>query len=130
MELSQQICYPAVLSHDSRFDGRFFTCVKSTGIYCRPICPAIVPKLENCTFVATSVEAEKAGYRPCLRCRPEHAPGDASSVGSSIAHKLAAHIDDTLLVDETLTDAARRFAVSERHLRRLFMQAFGVEPKQ
>lgn len=129
MELTPQICYQAVLSHDHRFDGLFFTCVKSTGIYCRPICAAIVPKLKNCTFVTTGAAAEKAGYRPCLRCRPEHAPANAQDT-SSIVHRIAAHIDETLLMDETFAAVARRFAISDRHMRRLFMQTFGVDPKQ
>ncbi|HSX28896.1 MAG TPA: Ada metal-binding domain-containing protein [Candidatus Saccharimonadales bacterium] len=129
MDLSAPTCYQAVLSHDRRFDGVFFTCVKSTGIYCRPICPAIVPKQANCTFVSSAAEAEKAGYRPCLRCRPEHAPAHINGVADSLADRLASHIEETLLADETLSEVARRFNVSERHLRRLFVQRFGLEPK-
>ena len=129
MELSPAICYQAILSHDRRFDGLFFTCVASTGIYCRSVCPA-EPKFENCTFVTTAAEAEKAGYRPCLRCRPEHAPSNATTSHDSLARTVAVYIDETLLADETLADVARRFSVSERHMRRLFRQMFGVEIKQ
>jgi len=130
MELSTKICYQALVSHDHRFDGVFFTCVTSTGIYCRTICPAIVPKQENCRFTATAAEAEKAGYRPCLRCRPEYAPADTKRGEQSLAHKLALYIDETLLIDETLSSVAAHFKVSERHLRRKFTELFGVEPKQ
>ena len=72
--LDPAVCYRAVLARDHRYDGRFFTCVKTTGIYCRPICPARPPKLENCRFVPTAAAAQEAGFRPCLRCRPESSP--------------------------------------------------------
>lgn len=129
MSLEQHAYYKAVLAHDTRFDGVFFTCVKSTGIYCRPICRAVVPKEENCIFVGAAAKAEKMGYRPCLRCRPELAPAVLKSKNNS-AGRLAAHIDETLLVDETLAHSARRFNISVRHLRRQFEEQFGVEPKQ
>src|SRR3954454_1065340 len=74
MDLSRSAYYRAVLARDVRYDGRFFTCVKTTGIFCRPICPARAPKLENCTFVPTAAAAQAAGFRPCLRCRPESSP--------------------------------------------------------
>ena len=75
---SHETCYQAVLARDPRFDGRFFVAVKTTGVYCRPICPAR-PKRENVEFFKTAQAAEKAGYRPCLRCRPEAAPGSPAS---------------------------------------------------
>ncbi|HYG84081.1 MAG TPA: Ada metal-binding domain-containing protein [Verrucomicrobiae bacterium] len=128
MNFSQESYYKAVLAHDRRFDGQFFICVSSTGIYCRPVCSAQVPKIENCSFVATPAAAEKAGFRPCLRCRPERAPGTTPTLPSA-AQQLAAHIDDTLLMQQTLADASRSFAMSPRHVRRLFAQEFGVEPK-
>ena len=78
MLLEPEMCYRAVRSHDSRFDGRFFVGVSSTGIYCRPICTVKTPKPENCTFFSSAAAAESGGYRPCLRCRPELAPGNAS----------------------------------------------------
>jgi AraC family transcriptional regulator of adaptative response / DNA-3-methyladenine glycosylase II len=74
MHLDRAICYRALKARDSRFDGRFFTAVRTTGIYCRPICPARPPKLENVVFYRTATEAQEAGFRPCLRCRPELAP--------------------------------------------------------
>lgn len=128
MKLDQKICYAALKAHDRRFDGLFFTCVSSTGIYCRPVCRALLPKQENCTFIETAAEAEKAGFRPCLRCRPECAPG--SRLGESVIQRIAAHIDATLLADETLADVAVRYDISDRHMRRLFTETFGVEPLQ
>lgn len=128
MTLDQKTCYAALKAHDRRFDGLFFTCVSSTGIYCRPVCRALLPKEAHCTFVETAAEAEKAGFRPCLRCRPERAPG--VYVEESAVHRIAAHIDTTLLADETLADVARYYGVSDRHVRRLFAETFGVEPLQ
>ena len=73
-----QVCEQARLSRDARFDGLFFTAVSSTGIYCRPVCPAPAPKPENVTYFVNAAAAEAAGYRPCLRCRPELSPGDGA----------------------------------------------------
>lgn len=129
MQLAKQDYYKALVSRDARFDGVFFNCVQSTGIYCRPICPTHAPKFAHCHFVATAAEAEKLGYRPCLRCRPELAPL-THSIDHSSAAMLRRHIEETLLSDETLAQAIRRYGVSERHMRRLFVAAFGVEPKQ
>src|SRR5690242_12184560 len=88
MELSQELldreaCYRAFQTHDARFDGRIFVGVTSTGIYCRPICPARVPKFANCRFFASAAAAQEAGFRPCLRCRPEIAPELAFWRGTS-----------------------------------------------
>lgn len=127
--MAKEDYYKALASRDARFDGTFFTCVSSTGIYCRPVCPTHAPKLENCTFVKTAAEAEKYGYRPCLRCRPELAPLNQLQHRSP-AHLLCRHIEDTLLIDETLQEAAGKYNVSERHLRRLFLETYGVDPKQ
>ena len=129
MEMPKEDCYKALLSRDHRFDGVFFTCVKTTGIYCRPVCPTHAPKFENCTFVSSAAEAEKAGYRPCLRCRPELAPAVRTAVDSP-AHRLCRQIEESLLVDQTLGESARGYGLSERHLRRLFVETYGVEPKQ
>src|SRR6184192_2788919 len=74
MLLDEETCYRAARSRDARFDGRFFTAVKTTGIYCRPICPARTPKRENVAFYPTAAAAQEAGFRPCLRCRPETSP--------------------------------------------------------
>ena len=76
--LDGDACYRAVLARDGRFDGSFFTCVTSTGIYCRPICPARPPHRENCRFVPSAAAAQLAGFRPCLRCRPELSPDAAA----------------------------------------------------
>src|SRR5881275_3118426 len=78
MTLDSRIWYRALRSRDARFDGRFFVAVSSTRIYCRPICTVKTPRLENCRFYPSAAAAEVAGYRPCLRCRPELAPGNAS----------------------------------------------------
>jgi AraC family transcriptional regulator of adaptative response / DNA-3-methyladenine glycosylase II len=84
MELpDREICYRALQSRDRRFDGLLFTGVTSTGVYCRPVCPARTPKFENCRFFASAAAAQEAGFRPCLRCRPETAPDMASWRGTS-----------------------------------------------
>lgn len=121
------MCYKALLSHDARFDGIFFTCVKTTGIYCRPVCPTASPKYENCSFVASAALAERAGFRPCLRCHPERAPLVHSNESSS-AYLLRQHIEKTLLIDETLTDATGKYGISARQVRRAFSDVFGVTP--
>ena len=83
MSLDPEICYRALATRDARFDGRFFTAVRSTGIYCRPVCPARTPKRENCVFLPCAAAAQQAGYRPCLRCRPEASPGTPARVVAS-----------------------------------------------
>src|SRR5579862_597019 len=79
----REVCYRALESREARFDGLIFVGVTSTGIYCRPICPARTPKYENCTFFGSAAAAQDAGFRPCLRCRPEIAPDLASWRGTS-----------------------------------------------
>ncbi|HZD25871.1 MAG TPA: Ada metal-binding domain-containing protein, partial [Alphaproteobacteria bacterium] len=81
--LDPAACYRALLARDARYDGRFFICVKTTGVYCRPICPAGPPHFENCLFMTTAAAAQEAGFRPCLRCRPESSPGLGAWRGSS-----------------------------------------------
>src|SRR5688572_17001080 len=83
MTLDRNLCYLAVKSRDERFDGRFFTAVVTTGVYCRPICPAPTPRLENMRFMACAAAAEEAGFRPCLRCHPEASPGTPAWLGAS-----------------------------------------------
>lgn len=122
--------YAAMLSRDARFDGRFFIGVKTTGIYCRPICPAR-PKRSNVEFYASALAAERAGYRPCLRCRPECAPGSPAWLGTSalvsrVLKRLAS--GEKLAVGEE--EFASSFGVSARHLRRLFKIEIGKSPKQ
>src|SRR5215831_14942740 len=129
MELSPTICYRAVQARDARYDGRFFTCVKTTGIYCRPICPARPPKLENCTFVPTAAAAQEARYRPCLRCRPESSPDLDAWRGTSATVSRALRMIESGALDGGDVDAlASRLGVGSRHLRRLFGQHLGAAP--
>jgi len=129
MELDVEDCYRAVRARDAAHDGRFFTCVKSTGIFCRPICPARTPKVENCVFVPTAAAAMAAGYRPCLRCRPESAPGSDAWRGTeaTVARALQL-IDDGVLNDGDVASLAELLGVGERQLRRLFAQHMGTTP--
>lgn len=126
----EDIYYQAMLARDYRFDGKFFVGVKTTGIYCRPICPA-KPKRENVIFFAHALAAERAGYRPCLRCHPEAAPDHPSWSGQSVlvqrALQLIASEEGPLLQE---ADYAAHLGVSARHLRRLFQAELGQSPKQ
>lgn len=127
--LDQEACYRAVLTRDARFDGRFFGCVKTTGIYCRPVCPARTPKRENMIFVVTAAAAEEAGFRACLRCRPETAPDMGAWRGTSNTVSRALALIEAGALDEGDVDAlAGRLGVGERHLRRLFRQHLGAAP--
>lgn len=129
MNLDRETCYQAVLSHDRRFDGWFFVAVTSTGIYCRPVCPVRTPKFANCRFYANAAMAEHAGFRPCLRCRPELAPGHGLlDVSPRLAQAAAALIENGFLNDANLNALAARVGVSARHLRRIFEAEFGVSP--
>jgi AraC family transcriptional regulator of adaptative response / DNA-3-methyladenine glycosylase II len=130
MKLDSKICYRAVSSRDPRFDGRFFTAVKSTGIYCRPVCPARTPKRSNCLFFPCAAAAEEAGYRPCLRCCPEAAPGTPAWMGTSASVSRALRlIARGALNGEGVNDLAMRLGMGDRHLRRLFIQHLGAPPK-
>jgi len=129
MVLDDYSCYHAVKSHDARFDGRFFTGVTSTRIYCRPVCTAKVPKRENCRFYASAAAAESAGFRPCLRCRPELAPGNASvDATQRLAQAAASLIEDGIASGNSLSHIAAQLQVTDRHLRRVFEAQFGVAP--
>jgi AraC family transcriptional regulator of adaptative response / DNA-3-methyladenine glycosylase II len=132
MELpSQDVCYRALQSRDARFDGLIFVGVRSTGIYCRPVCPARTAKRENCRFFSSAAAAQEAGFRPCLRCRPETAPDLASWRGTSNSVSRAlALINDGALDGEgaTVEHLAERLGLGERQLRRLFMQHLGASP--
>src|SRR3990167_5410261 len=133
--LTNKACYLALKARDARFDGRFFTGVTSTGIYCRPVCRVKTPKPENCRFFLHAAQAEQAGFRPCLRCRPELAPHsvawsiqDASYI---LAHQAARLLDEP----ESWTDTApsvdklaARLGVSSRHVGRIFQAQLGVSP--
>jgi AraC family transcriptional regulator, regulatory protein of adaptative response / DNA-3-methyladenine glycosylase II len=132
MELpSREVCYRALQSRDARFDGLIFVGVSSTGIYCRPICPAGTAKFENCTFFGSAAAAQDAGYRPCLRCRPETAPDLASWRGTSntVSRALALIADGALDGNENSVEKlAERLGLGERQLRRLFLQHLGASP--
>ncbi len=119
----------ARISRDARFDGRFFVGVKTTGIYCRPICPANTPKSENVSFFPTAAAAGEAGFRPCLRCRPECAPGTPAWAGTSTTVKRGLRlIAEGALYDGGVEELADRLGVTSRHLRRLFTQHLGASP--
>ncbi|HEY3919012.1 MAG TPA: AlkA N-terminal domain-containing protein [Stellaceae bacterium] len=129
MDLDHDACYRAVAQRDARFDGRFFTGVKTTGIYCRPICPARTPRSENVTFFPTAAAAQEAGFRPCLRCRPETAPDLGAWRGTSnTVSRALALIELGALDDAPLEALADRLGIGDRHLRRLFQQHLGASP--
>ncbi len=129
MELNPTVCYRAVQARDARYDGRFFTCVKTTGIYCRPICPARPPKLENCRFVPTAAAAQAAGFRPCLRCRPESSPElDAWRGTEATVSRALKLIEGGALDHGDVASLAERLEIGERQLRRLFSRHVGAAP--
>jgi AraC family transcriptional regulator of adaptative response / DNA-3-methyladenine glycosylase II len=132
MELPErEICYRALQSRDSRFDGLIFVGVTSTGIYCRPVCPARTAKFENCRFFSSAAAAQEAGFRPCLRCRPETAPDLASWRGTSntVSRALALINEGALDGDGASVESlAERLGLGERQLRRLFLQHLGASP--
>lgn len=123
---SRESLFRAFAAHDKRFDGKIFVGVTTTGIYCRPVCAARMPKFENCIFFKSAAEAEQAGFRPCKTCRPELAPGDNSQDHDRIAHKTAAYIEKNCSLNESMEDIARRFGFSLRQLRRIFKEEFNV----
>lgn len=118
-------CYQALLARDPGFDGHFFVAVKTTGIYCRPVCPARPPLKRSCLFVETAAAAERAGFRPCLRCRPELAPGVPAV---SLEEALFAAIRARAIQGDSVDEVARHAGFSARQLRRLIVSAFGVTP--
>ncbi|MGY8905338.1 MAG: DNA-3-methyladenine glycosylase 2 family protein [Burkholderiales bacterium] len=148
--LQADACYLALKARDARFDGRFFTGVTSTGIYCRPVCRVKTPRPENCRFFGLAAQAEGAGFRPCLRCRPELAPNalapgqaaygqvwsiqDASRILAQQAARLMDEpepwLDSADRAAPAMAQLAARLGVSDRHLRRLFEAQWGVSPLQ
>ncbi|MFZ5668452.1 MAG: AlkA N-terminal domain-containing protein [Pseudomonadota bacterium] len=129
MDLSPDACYRAIATRDARFDGRLFIGVKTTGIYCRPVCPARTPKRENVTFHPTAAAAEEAGFRACLRCRPETSPDIGAWLGSSATVRRALALIEGGALDEGDVEAlAGRLGVGERQLRRLFREHLGASP--
>ncbi len=131
LEGKDKAWYAAFKSKDSRFDGRFFTGVSSTGIYCRPVCRAKLPKEENCTFYSTAAEAEQAGYRPCLLCRPELAPGTSPmDATASLVSRAARLLEENCGTGQSLEELAEKLGCTGRHLRRAFTEEYHVSPVQ
>jgi AraC family transcriptional regulator, regulatory protein of adaptative response / DNA-3-methyladenine glycosylase II len=129
MELEPNACYRIIQARDARFDGKFFTGVTSTGIYCRPICPARTPKRENVRFFSCAAAAEAAGFRACKRCRPETAPGTPAWNGTATTVRSALRFVAGGFLDEhPVTELATLLGMGERHLRRLFVEHLGVAP--
>ncbi len=129
MDLDPDACYRALATRDARFDGRLFVGVKTTGVYCRPICPARTPKRENVTFFPSAASAQEAAFRPCLRCRPESAPdlGAWRGASNTVSRGLAL-IEAGALDRGDLEGLADRLGVGGRHLRRLFHTHLGASP--
>ncbi|GIF06365.1 AlkA N-terminal domain-containing protein [Actinoplanes siamensis] len=129
MELDFERCYRAVDSRDQRFDGCFYTAVRTTGIYCRPSCPAVTPKRENVTFYMSAAAAQRGGFRACRRCRPDAAPGspewDARADTVGRAMRL---IGDGVVDREGVTGLAARLGYTERHLNRMLTAELGAGP--
>jgi len=121
--------YAAFKAKDARFDGRFFVGISSTGIYCRPVCRARQPKPENCTFYHTAAEAEQAGYRPCLLCRPELAPGTSiTDATANLVYRAARMLEENCGSGLSLDELAGRLGCTDRHLRRVFTAEYNVSP--
>src|SRR6266849_4226508 len=115
MDMDDDACYRVLQTRDARFEGRLFVAVRTTGLYCRPICPARTPKRENCSFYPSAAAAQEAGFRPCLRCRPETAPDTGAWRGTS----------NTVSRALALIELG---ALDERQLRRLCRQHLGASP--
>ena len=129
MMLDLQICERARVTRDARFDGKFFIAVKGSRVYCRSICPAPTAKEKNCRYFATAAAAEEAGYRPCLRCRPEASPGTPAWMGTSNTVSRALRlIEESGLEDGGVETLAERLGIGSRHLRRLFLKHLGATP--
>src|SRR6266436_3370692 len=129
MNLDLQVCSRARLTRDARFDGKFFIAVRSTGIYCRPICPVRTLKESSVRYYPTAAAAAEAGFRPCLRCRPESSPGTPAWMGTSNTVSRALRlIGESGLEDGGVEVLAERLGVGSRHLRRLFLRHLGATP--
>ena len=129
MELDFERCYRAVDSRDQRFDGWFYTAVTSTGIYCRPSCPAMTPKRENVTFFPSAAAAQRAGFRACKRCRPDAAPGSPEwDVRADVVGRAMRLIGDGVVDREGVPGLAGRLGYTERHLNRMLIAELGAGP--
>jgi len=123
------VCYRAVRARDARFDGLFFTAVRSTRIFCRPVCPAKTPLRRNVEFFSNAAAAQAAGYRPCLRCRPEVSPDAPVWAGTSATIQRALRLIDQGALDSgSAGELAERLGLTDRHLRRLFLEHLGIPP--
>lgn len=130
MTLDFNTCYQAVSKRDPRYDGQFFTGVTSTGIFCRPICAAVLPKPQNCRFFVSAAAAMQAGFRPCLRCRPESAPHSPAWNGVKTTVSRALNlIEQGALERHSVSQLAERLGIGERYLRHLFAKYVGASPK-
>ena len=127
MNLDAAACYRAIASRDRRFEGRFFVAVRTTGIYCRPGCPAPIPLERNVSFYACAAGAEEAGYRPCARCRPDASPDTLLGTSATIRRALRLIAEDGI-GEEGVDALAERLGIGDRHLRRLFAQHVGASP--
>src|ERR1700745_2239295 len=129
MELDWRVCARARLPRDPRFDGKFYIGVVGSGVYCRPICPAPTAKEKNVRYFPTAAAAEEAGFRPCLRCRPECSPGTPAWLGTSNTVSRALRlIAESGLEDGGIENLAERLGIGSRHLRRLFLRHLGATP--
>ncbi len=130
VELDAKQCRKARLARDARYDGLFFVAVKTTGIFCRPVCPAVAPKEKNVTYYREASQASLAGFRPCYRCRPDSAPHSCAWNGTQTTLQRAMRlIDQGALQGGTLPALAERLGIGDRYLRKLFEQALGLSPK-
>jgi len=129
--LDHEVCERARVCRDRRYDGRFFSGVRTTGIYCRPVCPVRPAQGKNVQFYPTAAAAEVAGFRPCLRCRPETAPFSPAWLGSRTTVQRAMRlIRDGALDSAGVDDLAERLGIGTRHLDRLFQRHIGASPLQ
>ncbi|MGH8052584.1 MAG: AlkA N-terminal domain-containing protein [Stenotrophomonas sp.] len=127
---SHDQCEQARLARDARFDGLFFTAVRSTGIYCRPVCPAPPPRPRNVSYYPSAAAATAAGYRPCLRCRPELSPDDANLLQDHTLHRALTLLNEGILQDQSAAALATEMGLSARQLQRLFVARLGATPAQ
>jgi AraC family transcriptional regulator, regulatory protein of adaptative response / methylated-DNA-[protein]-cysteine methyltransferase len=129
--LDWEICDRARMARDPAFDGLFFTGVRTTRIYCRPVCPVRPAHSKNVVFFGSAAAAERAGFRPCLRCRPETAPGSPAWSGTAITVVRAMRlIEEGFLNEASVADLADRLGIGSRHLLRLFLRHTGATPTQ
>src|SRR5829696_3371141 len=129
--LDTESCYRAVAGRDARFDGWFFTAVKTTGIYCRPSCPARTPKRENVRFFPSAAAAQAAGFRACMRCRPDALPGSPDwDARADLVGRAMRLIADGVVDREGVAGLARRLGYTERHVHRRLMETLGAGPLQ